>query len=76
MATFEFPGQLLANLFMSYEIPGAAATERAHYTAIEHGLPPAAGGAAMDMAKASPSERSRAYTPCQPKRKRKNDFIA
>ena len=34
MATFEFPGQLLANLFMSYEIPGSAATERAHYTAI------------------------------------------
>ena len=34
MATFEFPGALLANLFMSYEIPGAAATERAHYTAI------------------------------------------
>jgi predicted dehydrogenase len=34
MATFEFPGSLLANLFMSYEIPGAAATERAHYTAI------------------------------------------
>ena len=34
MATFEFPGGLLANLFMSYEIPGTAATERAHYTAI------------------------------------------
>ncbi len=34
MATFEFPGALLANLFMSYEIPGSAATERAHYTAI------------------------------------------
>jgi predicted dehydrogenase len=34
MATFEFPGALLANLFMSYEIPGTAATERAHYTAI------------------------------------------
>jgi len=34
MATFEFPGSLLASLFMSYEIPGAAATERAHYTAI------------------------------------------
>jgi len=34
MATFQFPGVLLANLFMSYEIPGAAATERAHYTAI------------------------------------------
>lgn len=34
MATFEFPGGLLASLFMSYEIPGAAATERAHYTAI------------------------------------------
>jgi UDP-N-acetyl-2-amino-2-deoxyglucuronate dehydrogenase len=33
-ATFEFPDALLANLFMSYEIPGAAATERAHYTAI------------------------------------------
>jgi predicted dehydrogenase len=33
-ATFEFPGALLANLFMSYEIPGVAATERAHYTAI------------------------------------------
>ncbi len=34
MATFEFPGDLLASLFMSYEIPGSAATERAHYTAI------------------------------------------
>jgi predicted dehydrogenase len=34
MATYEFPGALLANLFMSYEIPGPAATERAHYTAI------------------------------------------
>ena len=34
LATFEFPGALLANLFMSYEIPGSAATERAHYTAI------------------------------------------
>ena len=34
MATFEFPGALLANLFMSYEIPGPTATERAHYTAI------------------------------------------
>lgn len=34
IATFEFPGQLLASLFMSYEIPGPAATERAHYTAI------------------------------------------
>jgi len=34
MATYEFPGALLANLFMSYEIPGSAATERAHYTAI------------------------------------------
>jgi predicted dehydrogenase len=33
-ATFEFPGGLLGNLFMSYEIPGTAATERAHYTAI------------------------------------------
>ncbi|MBA2315254.1 MAG: Gfo/Idh/MocA family oxidoreductase [Chloroflexi bacterium] len=33
MATFEFPGALLAHLFMSYEIPGAAATERAHYMA-------------------------------------------
>ena len=32
LATFEFPGKLLANLFMSYEIPGTAATERAHYT--------------------------------------------
>ncbi len=37
MATFEFPGVLLANLFMSYEIPGAAATERAHYTTIGTG---------------------------------------
>ena len=37
MATFEFPGALLANLFMSYEIPGAAATERAHYTTIGTG---------------------------------------
>ena len=34
MATFEFPDALLANLFMSYEIPGPAATERAHYTVI------------------------------------------
>jgi predicted dehydrogenase len=34
MATFEFPGGLLAHLFMSYEIPGTAATERAHYTLI------------------------------------------
>jgi UDP-N-acetyl-2-amino-2-deoxyglucuronate dehydrogenase len=34
LATFEFPGGLLANLFMSYEIPGTAATERAHYTVI------------------------------------------
>ena len=34
MATFEFPDGLLASLFMSYEIPGAAATERAHYTFI------------------------------------------
>ena len=34
MATYEFPGALLASLFMSYEIPGSAATERAHYTAI------------------------------------------
>ena len=34
IATFEFPGALLASLFMSYEIPGPAATERAHYTAI------------------------------------------
>jgi predicted dehydrogenase len=34
MATFQFPGALLANLFMSYEIPGTAATERAHYTVI------------------------------------------
>jgi len=32
MATFGFPGNLLASLFMSYEIPGSAATERAHYT--------------------------------------------
>jgi len=32
MVTFEFPGALLAHLFMSYEIPGTAATERAHYT--------------------------------------------
>ena len=34
MATYEFPGRLLASIFMSYEIPGAAATERAHYTVI------------------------------------------
>jgi predicted dehydrogenase len=34
MATFQFPGGVLANLFMSYEIPGSAATERAHYTVI------------------------------------------
>lgn len=34
LATFEFPGGILANLFMSYEIPGTAATERAHYTVI------------------------------------------
>ncbi len=34
MVTFEFPGALLAHLFMSYEIPGTAATERAHYTLI------------------------------------------
>ena len=34
MATFEFPGAILASVFMSYEIPGQAATERAHYTAI------------------------------------------
>ncbi|MEP6637715.1 MAG: Gfo/Idh/MocA family oxidoreductase [Chloroflexota bacterium] len=34
MATFEFPDALLASLFMSYEIPGPAATERAHYTVI------------------------------------------
>ncbi len=34
MVTFEFPDGLLANIFMSYEIPGAAATERAHYTII------------------------------------------
>lgn len=32
MATFQFPDALLAHLFMSYEIPGSAATERAHYT--------------------------------------------
>jgi predicted dehydrogenase len=34
MATFQFPDGLLANLFMSYEIPGTAATERAHYIVI------------------------------------------
>jgi predicted dehydrogenase len=34
LATFEFPGGILANLFMSYEIPGTAATERAHYTVV------------------------------------------
>ena len=34
MATFQFPDGVLANLFMSYEIPGTAATERAHYTVI------------------------------------------
>ena len=34
MATFEFPGGLLANILMSYEIPGTAATERAHYTIV------------------------------------------
>ena len=34
MATYEFPGGLLASIFMSYEIPGSAATERAHYTVI------------------------------------------
>jgi predicted dehydrogenase len=34
MATFQFAGGVLANLFMSYEIPGTAATERAHYTLI------------------------------------------
>ena len=33
-ATFEFPDAILANLFMSYEIPATTATERAHYTAI------------------------------------------
>lgn len=32
MATFEFPGGLLAHLWMSYEIPAVAATERARYT--------------------------------------------
>lgn len=34
MATYEFPGGLLASIVMSYEIPGTAATERAHYTII------------------------------------------
>ena len=34
MATYQFPGGLLASIFMSYEIPGSAATERAHYTII------------------------------------------
>jgi UDP-N-acetyl-2-amino-2-deoxyglucuronate dehydrogenase len=33
-ATFEFPGDLLANLYMSYEIPATTATERAHYTTV------------------------------------------
>ncbi len=34
MVTFEFPGDLLASIVMSYEIPGTGATERAHYTII------------------------------------------
>lgn len=32
MATFEFPGGLLAHLWQSYEIPAISATERARYT--------------------------------------------
>jgi predicted dehydrogenase len=32
--TFDFPGALLANLYMSYEIPSVATTERAHYTVV------------------------------------------
>ena len=32
MATFDFPGRVLAHLWMSYEIPAAAAQERARYT--------------------------------------------
>ena len=34
MATFEFPGGVLAHLWMSYEIPSIAASERARYTFI------------------------------------------
>lgn len=33
-ATFDFPDALLANVYMSYEIPGWAASERAHYTIV------------------------------------------
>ena len=32
MATYDFPGRALAHLWMSYEIPAAAAMERARYT--------------------------------------------
>ena len=32
MATFEFPNRVLAHLWMSYEIPAVAASERARYT--------------------------------------------
>jgi predicted dehydrogenase len=32
MATFDFPGRALAHLWMSYEIPAVAASERARYT--------------------------------------------
>ena len=33
-ATFEFPDALLANVYLSYEIPSFAASERAHYTIV------------------------------------------
>jgi predicted dehydrogenase len=33
-ATYDFPGALLANVYMSYEIPSFAASERAHYTIV------------------------------------------
>lgn len=32
MATFDFPGRALAHLWMTYEIPAVAASERARYT--------------------------------------------
>jgi len=32
--TFDFPNAVLANLYMSYEIPSFAASERAHYTIV------------------------------------------
>ena len=32
MATYDFPGEALAHLWMSYEIPAVAAMERARYT--------------------------------------------